>query len=228
MKNILVRFWVVCFAALSLGCTTLQTQKHADDNQISLLFMITADNIKLEKSGTYEAGYVGEHFVINSDAHVLVFSDRPHRVAKRLEGGLVAFTEFYGKSDFVTDPPNITFAGKYNVDGAEKYSVLEMSKPFFDNKRVIVPIVSALGDQVIPPHGDYSGISIVVDNIFGAVIGWVETGLAGVGTAIACGPGEIITAGADTALCVAGVIGTGTLAVSSSCETADAAGKPCP
>lgn len=73
------------------------------------------------------------------------------------------------------------------------------------------------------PLGDYENVSLVIDNIFGSVMDWLEAGAAGVGTALACTVGEVATLSADTTVCVAGVVGTAGLVGSSINDTVDAA-----
>ncbi len=178
----------------------------SSDNKVSLLYLLTAETGKVENRHNG-----GINIIIPKDANIIVFSDRPHRIAKHVPGGVASFADFFSHSDLMTDPPNITFAGNFNVDETEKYSVLELVNPFVKDDFFVMPINTAIGDEKLLPEGEYENISIVIDNVWGwigAIGAAIGTVGAGAGTIAACTVGEVATAGLDTGVCVAGVVGT--------------------
>jgi len=179
---------------------------------ISFLYMIVAPTASFKTEGNYGDTEVGNHFVLDVNSGITAFSDRPHRVAKSFEGGLSAFVEAYGTSDFNVDPPNVTFSGQNTVHGEQEATIFEMENPFVFEDQVIIPIVSAIGTEQFPTVGMYANTSFIVDSIFGdilevagGVIGIIATGVA---TAAACTVGEAVTVGVDTPVCIAGVAAT--------------------
>ncbi len=62
-----------------------------------------------------------------------------------------------------------------------------------------------IGIEKAVATGDFTNVSLIVDNVVGD---FFETVAAGLGTAAACSIGEVATAGAATAACAAAVIGT--------------------
>lgn len=199
----------------------------ATEEGISLLIMITCPEMAFLSEGKYGDRKVGPHFVVRQDqAHVVVFSDRPHRLAKTMPGGIEHFAALYTKSDFVKDPPNATFAGNEEKTKQERYTVIEFDQPFAfqagseKGLLVVIPVQKAIGSEKLPPFGSYNDCSMVVDDLFGAIIGWTETVAAGVATGVACTVGEVATLGADTAVCVAGIVGTAASAANAIKETA--------
>lgn len=171
---------------------------------VSLMFLMTSDKATVE----------GAAIVIPGNAAIVVFSDRPHRIARPLQGGVLSFANFYARSNFVADPPNATFAAS-NAEGQEVCSVLELGTPQVEDGQVRFPILRAIGQETAPAQGDYENMSMVVDNFWSTVGSDLElvgeavgTVALGAGTAITCTVGEAVTAGADTAVCVAGVVST--------------------
>ena len=73
------------------------------------MFLMTSDKATVD----------GAAIVVPGDAAIVVFSDRPHRIARTLPGGVMAFANFYARSNFVADPPNATFAGS-TAEGIRK------------------------------------------------------------------------------------------------------------
>ena len=173
---------------------------HNKGDKIDMLFLITAPTAEFRKTKTH-----GEHFLISGDAHALAFSDRPYRLAKTLAGGALHFAHFYNKSDFKSDPPNVTFAGLHHGTSSESVTIFELGSPILSGANVLLPVVQWIGDEKPVLVGEFSNVSFVVDNIFGDIL---ETVGAVVGTGLACTVGEVATMGADTALCGAGVVAT--------------------
>lgn len=171
---------------------------HEGKHMVSVLFMVTAPEVKVQD----------KHVEITSDSNVVVFSDRPHRIAKPYPGGVNAFAAFFSKSDFTKNPPNVTFAGNLNSDGKEYYTIFELGDPILASKSVLFPIIQIIGEEKAIPDGTYSNVSMVVDDVWSAIFSGIETAVAAIGTAVACTVGEVVTVGTDTALCVAGVAGT--------------------
>ena len=178
--------------------------KHAGKSVVSLMFLMTSETAAVD----------GDALVIPGDAAMIVFSDRPHRIARPLPGGVLSFANFYARSNFVADPPNATFAAS-TADGQEVCSVLELGTPQVEDGQVRFPILQAIGQETAPAPGDYANVSMVIDNFWSTVGSDLElvgeavgTVALGAGTAISCTVGEVATAGTDTALCVAGVAST--------------------
>ena len=172
---------------------------------VSLLFLMTSDKATVD----------GAAIVIPGDAAMIVFSDRPHRIARPLQGGVMSFANFYARSNFVADPPNATFAASTAEGDQEVCSVLELGTPQVEDGQVRFPILRAVGQETAPAQGDYENVSMVVDNFWSTVGSDLElvgeavgTVALGAGTALACTVGEAATAGAATAICVAGVVST--------------------
>ena len=171
---------------------------HNGNTMVSMLFMIVSEEVSV-KDG---------HIELSNNERVTVFSDRPHRIAKPLPGGVEAFGKFFNDSDFIDDPPNVTFAGNLNADKKEYYTIFEIGDPVLSKNSVLLPIINVIGEEKSIPDGSYSNVSLVVDNIWGTILGSIETAAAGIATAAACTVGEVATMGADTAVCAAGVAGT--------------------
>lgn len=178
--------------------------KYGGKHVVSLMFLMTSGKATVD----------GAAIVIPGDAAMIVFSDRPHRIARPLQGGVLSFANFYARSNFVADPPNATFAAS-TADGQEVCSVLELGTPQVEDGQVRFPILQAIGEETAPAPGDYENVSMVVDNFWSTVGSDLElvgeavgTVALGAGTAITCTVGELATAGADTAVCVAGVAST--------------------
>lgn len=174
--------------------------EHKIGDKINVLFMITAPTVEF-----YETDKHGEHFLIPREAHTLVFSDRPYRLAKNLSGGANHFAKFYNKCDFKNDPPNVTFAGLHHGTSSESVTIFELGAPIISGENIVLPVVQFIGDEKPVLKGGFSNVSFVVDNIFGDI---AELAGAVVGTGCACTVGEVFTAGIDTAICAAGVVGT--------------------
>ncbi|HEY0413056.1 MAG TPA: hypothetical protein VGD66_07935 [Allosphingosinicella sp.] len=179
--------------------------KYQGKSVVSLLFLMTSDKATVD----------GAAIVIPGNAAMIVFSDRPHRIARPLQGGVLSFANFYARSNFVADPPNATFAGSTAGGNQEVCSVLELGTPQVEDGQVRFPILQAVGQETAPAQGDYQNVSMVIDNFWSSVgsdlqlVGEVVGTVAlGAGTAVACTVGEVATVGADTAACVAGVAGT--------------------
>ncbi|MCA9944318.1 MAG: hypothetical protein KC449_12605 [Anaerolineales bacterium] len=196
---------------------------NADPGKVSLLFMITAASGKLEQTEGGKNCQDSVHLVLPTDAHVVAFSDRPHRIARHVEGGLKHFCAFYTQSDFISDPPNVTFAGNLSQTKSEQFTIFEMGKPAVGEYEVRLPVVHTIGDEKLPPMGTYKNVSLIVDSVWGAIFGWAGTLAAGTATAAACTVGEVVTIGADTAVCVAGVVGTVAAGGEAVDQTVDAA-----
>ena len=179
---------------------------HDGNHMVSLLFMITSPKIKI----------IDNQIVLPLDSNVVLFSDRPHRIAKEFPGGIDGFANFYLKSDFTSDTPNVTFAGNFDADGKEYYSVFEFGSPEIEDQNISFPIINIIGVEKMVPNGTYSNMSLVVDNIWKSIgkafLSGIEIGAAGIATIGACTVGEVATGGLDTAVCVAGVAGTAALA----------------
>lgn len=178
--------------------------KHGGKSVVSLMFLMTSETAAVD----------GAALVVPGDSAMVIFSDRPHRIARPLPGGAASFAAFYARSNFVADPPNATFAGS-TADGQEVCSVLELGTPQVEDGQVRFPILRAVGQETVPASGDYRNVSMVVDNFWSTVGSDLElvgeavgTVALGAGTAITCTVGEVATAGTDTALCVAGVAST--------------------
>ena len=169
-------------------------------DKIDVLFMITAPTVEF-----YENDKHGEHFLMPGDAHTLVFSDRPYRLAKNLSGGAKHFANFYNNCDFKSDPPNVTFAGLHHGTSSESVTIFELGAPVISGENIVLPVVQFIGDEKPVLKGGFSNVSFVVDNIWGDI---AELAGAAVGTGVACTVGEVFTAGADTAVCAAGVVAT--------------------
>jgi hypothetical protein len=179
--------------------------KYAGKSVVSLMFLMTSDKATVD----------GAAIVIPGNAAMIVFSDRPHRIARPLPGGIMSFANFYARSNFVADPPNATFAASTVEGNQEVCSVLELGIPQIEDGQVRLPILRAVGQETAPAQGDYTNVSMVVDNFWSTVgsdlqlVGEaVGTVALGAGTAVACTVGEVATVGADTAACVAGIAGT--------------------
>jgi hypothetical protein len=179
--------------------------KYEGKSVVSLMFLMTSDKATID----------GAAIVIPGNAAMIVFSDRPHRIARPLQGGVTSFANFYARSNFVADPPNATFAGSTAVGNQEVCSVLELGTPQVEDGQVRFPILQAVGQEMAPAQGDYENVSMVIDNFWSTVGSDIElvgeavgTVALGAGTAVACTVGEVATVGADTAACVAGVVST--------------------
>jgi hypothetical protein len=172
---------------------------------VSLMFLMTSAKATID----------GAAIVIPGDAAMIVFSDRPHRIARPLQGGVTSFANFYARSNFVADPPNATFAASTAGGDQEVCSVLELGTPQVEDGQVRFPILRAVGQEQAPAQGDYENVSMVIDNFWSTVGSDLElvgeaagTVALGAGTALACTVGEAATAGAATAICVAGIAST--------------------
>ena len=133
---------------------------------LSWLFMIRSKTVKITASGG--ANYIE----IPKEATVIAFSDRPYRMAKTIEGGIVGFANFFiNRPDFPKDPPNVTFVGE-SVDGnrneQEHYTIFELEKPLLypekNPETVSFRIAKVLGEQKVLPTGTYSHVSLIVDD----------------------------------------------------------------
>ena len=178
--------------------------KHNGQFVVSLMFLMTSDKATVD----------GDGIVIPGNAAMIVFSDRPHRIARPLPGGVTSFAKFYARSNFVADPPNATFAATA-ADGQEVCSVVELGTPQIEDGQVRFPILQAVGQETAPAPGDYANVSMVIDNFWSTVGSDLElvgeavgTVALGAGTALACTVGEAVSVGTDTAVCVAGVAST--------------------
>jgi len=138
-------------------------------SNISWLFMVTNESAILKSKGDYDGKTIGSHFVIDIKSNITAFSDRPNRQAKKIAGGLNSFAKFYEKSNFMTNPPNVTFAGVYTETEKENSTVFEMEMPFIYQNRFIIPVKNIIGNQVLPPYGNYADVNFVVDNFFGSI-----------------------------------------------------------
>ena len=138
-------------------------------SNISWLFMVTNESAILKSKGDYDGKTIGSHFVIDIKSNITAFSDRPNRQAKKIAGGLNSFAKFYEKSNFMTNPPNVTFAGVYTETEKENSTVFEIEMPFIYQNRFIIPVKNIIGNQVLPPYGNYADVNFVVDNFFGSI-----------------------------------------------------------
>ena len=179
--------------------------KYQGKSVVSLMFLMTSDKAAVE----------GDAIVVPGNAAMIVFSDRPHRIARPLKGGVTSFANFYASSNFVADPPNATFAGSTAEGDQEVCSVVELGTPQVEDGQVRFPILQAVGQETAPAPGDYANVSMVIDNFWSSVgsdlqlVGEaVGTVALGAGTALACTVGEAVSVGTDTAICVAGVAST--------------------
>ena len=179
--------------------------KYGGKHVVSLMFLMTSGKATVD----------GAAIVIPGNAAMIVFSDRPHRIARTLPGGVMSFADFYARSNFVADPPNATFAASTAEENQQVCSVVELGTPQVEDGQVRFPILRAVGQEMAPAQGDYENVSMVIDNFWstvgsdlelvGEAVGTVALGAA---TAVTCTVGEAVTAGTDTALCVAGVAST--------------------
>ena len=133
-------------------------------SRISWLFIVTNESAILKSKGNYDDKTVGNHFIIDIKSNITAFSDRPNRQAKKVAGGLNAFSKFYEKSNFMKNPPNVTFAGLYTETDKENSTVFEMEMPFVYQNKFIIPIKNVIGDQVLPPYGSYVDVNFVIDS----------------------------------------------------------------
>jgi len=166
-----------------------------EGEKVSVLFLIHAKSAKVEKSGNTSS------ISLPSNSEVLVFSDRPYRLAKPLPGGLDAFAKFFQKSNFHKDLPNVTFSGQVQGSKLNPVSVLVVKSPQAKDGSVQFTIVQANGSEKIPAPGTYDELTLVVDNVWD----WLAAGASIVGTAFTCSAGEVATLGLATGACVAGV-----------------------
>lgn len=172
-----------------------------DKKLVSILFLITSKTAEILNQN--ENWFIA----LPLDADVVVFSDRPHRIAKKMPS-INEFVGFFLHSDLAKDLPNVTIAGNLNSDLKEYYSIVEMDKPIIQADSILLPIVRSIGEEEIMPKGSYSNLSLVVDSVWGWVWGGLQIAGAATASLAACTVGEAVTMGADTALCVAGVAGT--------------------
>jgi hypothetical protein len=95
-----------------MSLTNQDLPVHNGNTMVSLLFLITSKSAEIYKNIDSNLND-SESWVIKVplDAHVVAFSDRPHRVAKVIPEGIGGFINIFLKSDFTTDPPNVTVAG---------------------------------------------------------------------------------------------------------------------
>ncbi|NIP28459.1 MAG: hypothetical protein GWO38_32790, partial [Phycisphaerae bacterium] len=120
-------------------------------------------------------------------------------------GGALHFAHYYNEIDFRDDPPNVTFAGYHDGVEGEKFTIFELGSPVIRDKNIVFPVMEWIGIEKAVATGDFTNVSLIVDNVVGD---FFETVAAGLGTAAACSIGEVATAGAATAACAAAVIGT--------------------
>jgi len=174
--------------------------KHKGTSMVSLLYTIISETATITQNG-------GQFEITTPlNAACIVFSDRPHRIAKPVNGGIAAFVAIFNHSDFVKNPPNVALAGQHTTSGQEEYTVFEMGPPKVNGQQVSFPIIQFNGDEKPVNTGEYKNLSLVVDDsdFWDAV---EDTG-AILGTAATCSVGEVATVGADTAGCVAAATAT--------------------
>ena len=148
-------------------------------DELSMLFLISGTNASLLPKGTYGDKAVGLHFVVDAESHFVAFSDRPNRVATHMEGGLTGFVDVYNSSNFLENPPNVTFGAKNILTGKYEATVFEMIDPFVYDGKFIMPVVGAIGVEKMPPLGEYSSANFVIDSwpFFSDVADAVTTGV---------------------------------------------------
>lgn len=174
------------------------------DKTTSFLFMINSESVKVR----------GRMIEVDKPANVILFSDRPYRIAKALENGIEAFANFFGQSDFTSDPPNVTFSG-VNDDGNHVFFVFELGTPIQKSGSVLFPIIRIIGNPGGLQNGRYADVSLVVDSVFGAIIGAITSAIGSVGlvgaiaggAAAGCWLTDVATVGILTPACVAATAG---------------------
>jgi|GEM_PF-6244174 len=133
-------------------------------DEVTWLYMLSGPSVvSFKTEGTYGDTTVGEHFTIDVNENIVQFSDRPHRLANNYPGGITAFNDYYSVSNFLDNPPNVTFAGTDKNTGTSDATVFEMSTPFIYQDKWIMPVTGAIGSEKLPPVGDYIDASFVVD-----------------------------------------------------------------
>jgi hypothetical protein len=140
-----------------------------DVSLVSLLFMINSYSGDFLATGTYGEKTIEHHFAIDVNTPLIAFSDRPHRFSEKIEGGLQAFPELFVDSDFGIHPPNTTFSGTFVENNIAQSTIFEMEKPFIFEEKFIIPVKGIIGDQTLPPYGNYTDLTFVVDGFWGKV-----------------------------------------------------------
>ncbi|MBF0203622.1 MAG: hypothetical protein HQK67_04725 [Desulfamplus sp.] len=141
----------------------------SQNDLVSFLFMIAAKSISFKESGTYSGKNIGEHFVVDAGSNITIFSDRPHRIAKPFIGGLNGFASFYSKSDFLGDPPNVTFSAENIVTGQEEFTIFEMEVPFVEDGKFIIPVTTIIGSLNLPSFAEYRNGSFIIDSLWSSI-----------------------------------------------------------
>lgn len=178
-----------------------------DKAMVSLLFAVMCERCQISEG----------KLVLSGGSIFIALSDRPHRVAKMIPGGAKGFANFFKHSDFERIPPNVVFSGT-DGEGKEGYGVLVAGEPSLHGDNVIIPIHSILDGDPSTLEGEYSNVSLFVDNVWDTIGGVMEVvggtivlaapiagGIAaGVGIGGVCEAGAILsTAGLATPACVA-------------------------
>lgn len=174
------------------------TATEKQNKKINALFFINA------LSGTVEQTGNKTQIVIPANSSIILFSDRPNRIAKPVKSGLIGFVEFFKASNFVKNPPNITFSAELNAAPSITASVLEIGTPTIEKNNFILPIIKANGSEKIPNLGKYKNITLVIDNILWDIAEDVGA-IGGVGLACLSVP---LTLGASGVACGSAVVGT--------------------
>jgi len=144
---------------------TFKLSNMSPADELSMLFLLTSTTtVSLLPEGTYGDKQVGMHFAVDAESHFVAFSDRPNRVAVHMEGGLAGFVDTYNSTNFLENPPNVTFGGKNVLSGKDEATVFEMSNPFVYEGQFIMPVVGAIGVEELPSLGVYSSANFVIDS----------------------------------------------------------------
>ena len=160
-----------------------QIQEQSREDKVSLLFLLVTPFATIE---TRPEG--GAYIKMPLETDVVAFSDRPHRIAKSIPGGVVSLANYLSQSDIATDPPNITFTGELGSNERHVFTVVEMEQPMIEGSYVLLPVSNAIGEEILPANGEYQNVSIVVDNFWG-MLSAIGSATATVG---ACTVGEVI------------------------------------
>jgi hypothetical protein len=178
-----------------------------DKEMVSLLFAVICEKCHLSS----------DELILRGGSTFIALSDRPHRVAKMIPGGAQAFANFFKHSDFENIPPNVVFAGT-GAEGREGYGVFVIGEPQSDDGSVRIPIQSVLEGESTLHEGEYSKVSLFVDNVWDTIGGVMEAAGGAIVTGVTVAGGiaggltvggacevttAIETAGLSTPFCVA-------------------------
>lgn len=162
--------------------------------KVSLLFLVTASSAVVKK------GPAGLEISIPVNSNIVVFTDRPYRLARALPGGLRSFAAFFERSNFKRDLPNVTLSGTDAANQQQMATIMEMSQPTVKDGDFVMKIQRPTGSEQLPPEGTYSNVSLVVDSVWS----WLVSNSPG----LMCTLQDAATLGRDTADCVKGVTST--------------------